>query len=172
MEHKELSFEKIEKAFKTLKLNKAIDVMVLTVTSLWMSMILRKSSFSKFVRHLLKNQSFLKNVKVIPVFKRGYKENVENYRKIYILPVFSKVFERIMYNRLYEYFMNSSLLHGNQFGFQINNSNEHSILQFNYLFEIDCGFPQGFILGSLLLLIYVNDFYLASKLKLSCLLIT
>ena len=132
--------------------------MVLTVTFLWMSAILKRSFFSKFVKHLLKNQSFLKNVKVFPAFKRGYKENVENYRQIYILPVFSKVFERIMYNRLYEYFMNSSLLHKNQFGFQINNSNEHSILQFNYLFEIDCGFPQEFILGSLLSLIYVNDF--------------
>ena len=59
---------------------------------------------------------------VIPVFKKVDKENVENYRPISILPVFSKVLERIMYNRLYEYFMNNNLLHENQFGFQINNS--------------------------------------------------
>ena len=38
--------------------------------------------------------------------------------------------ECIMYNRLYEYFMYNNLLHKNPFGFQINNSIEHAILQF------------------------------------------
>ena len=91
--------------------------MVLVVILLWMS---KEAVFPEK----------LKIAKVIQVFKKCDKENVENYRPISVLPVFSEVLERIMYNRLYEYFMNNSLLHENQFGFQINNSTEHAILQF------------------------------------------
>ena len=48
-----------------------------------------------------------------------------------------------MYNPLYEYFMNNNLFHENQFGFQINNSTEHSVLQFT------CDIPQNFENGKL-----------------------
>ena len=61
------------------------------------------------------------------ILKKGDKENVENYWPISVLPVFSKVFERIIYNGLYD-FMNNDIFHENQFGFQINNSTDHAIL--------------------------------------------
>ena len=72
----------------------------------------------------------LKIPKAIPVFKKGDKENLQTYPPISILPFFSTVLELIMHNRLYEYFLNNNALHKNQFGFQINNSTEHAILQF------------------------------------------
>ena len=51
-----------------------------------------------------------------------------------------------MYNRLCGYFMNNNLLHENQFGFQINNSTEHAILQFTR--DIAQNFDNGkFTLG-------------------------
>ena len=66
---------------------------------------------------------------VIPVFKNAEKENVKNYRLISILPIFFfKVLERIMDNRLYEYFMNNNLIHENQFCFQTC-STDHAILE-------------------------------------------
>ena len=40
----------------------------------------------------------LNNAKVTPTIKSGDKVNVSNYRPKFILPVFSKVLERIMYN--------------------------------------------------------------------------
>ena len=37
----------------------------------------------------------------------------------------------VLYIIVYEHFTNNNVLHGNQFGLQINNSNEHVMLQFN-----------------------------------------
>ena len=44
--------------------------------------------------------------------------NYTNYRTIYILPNFSKVFEKAIYSRLSEYLINNKLLVENQYGFQ------------------------------------------------------
>ena len=42
--------------------------------------------------------------------------------------VFSKSLERIMYNRLFKYFAENSILYEKQFGFQTSHSVEHAIL--------------------------------------------
>ena len=44
-----------------------------------------------------------KIAKIVPIFKGGDKENITNYRPIYILSNFSKIFEKCMYKRLYDY---------------------------------------------------------------------
>ena len=75
-----------------------------------------KIIFFKLFKESLEEAAFpekLKIAKLIPVFKKGDKENVENYQPISIFPVFSKVLERIMHNPLYEYFMNNNLFHEN-----------------------------------------------------------
>ena len=40
----------------------------------------------------------LKSARVTPVFKAGNDNEVRNYRSISILPCFSKILERVMYN--------------------------------------------------------------------------
>ena len=42
--------------------------------------------------------------KIIPLFKKGDSSLLSNYRPISLLPTISKIFERILYNQLYEYF--------------------------------------------------------------------
>ena len=149
MEHKELSFQEFEKAFLTLKRNKAIgcdglsgDIIMDVYDSI-------KVIFFKIFKASLEEAVFPeknKIAKVILVFKIGDKENVENYRTISTLPVFSKVLERIMYNRSYEYFMNNNLLYQNQFDFEIINLTEHATLQFTR--DIAQNFDNGkFTLG-------------------------
>ena len=49
-------------------------------------------------------------------------ENFINYRPISILPYFSKFIEKIVHNRLYDYFDKFNLLNESQFGFRKNHS--------------------------------------------------
>ena len=60
----------------------------------------------------------LKIAEIIPLFKTGETTYFNNYRPISLLPVFSKIFERIMYNRLYSYLVKFCILYSHQFGFR------------------------------------------------------
>ena len=68
----------------------------------------------------------LKVAKVSPIFKVGNIEEIGNYRPISVLPIFSKVLERIMYNRTYQYFKEN--VFPKTIWFQVNNSTHHAIL--------------------------------------------
>ena len=41
-----------------------------------------------------------KLAKVVPIFKKGARHDVNNYRPISLLPVFSKILEKLVYRRL------------------------------------------------------------------------
>ncbi len=71
----------------------------------------------------------LKIAKVVPVFKNGESDLFGNYRSISVLPVFSKILERIIHKRLYCFIDHFDLLHNNQFGFRPKFSSEMAILQ-------------------------------------------
>ena len=60
----------------------------------------------------------LKIAKVIPVYKSDDKSTISNYRPISVLPVFSKILERIMYNRLLNYLDLHKILTDKQYGFR------------------------------------------------------
>ena len=70
----------------------------------------------------------LKFAKVSLIFKVGNIEEIGNYQPISVLPIFSKVLERIMYNRIYQHFKENDMFFLKQFGFQVNNLTHHAIL--------------------------------------------
>ena len=72
----------------------------------------------------------LKIAKVIPVFKKGAKYNVSNYRPISVLPIFSKILEKCMYNRLFNFLNQFNIICNNQFGFRPKHSTSSALLSF------------------------------------------
>ena len=71
----------------------------------------------------------LKLAKVIPIFKKGNNQIFDNYRPISILPAISKIFERIIYEQLYEHFILNNLFYPSQYGFKRNHSCELAVLE-------------------------------------------
>lgn len=71
----------------------------------------------------------LKIAKVLPLFKKGNHEQIINYRPISLLPCFSKIFEKLMYIRLVNYFENKGLITGSQFGFRAKNCTINAVIK-------------------------------------------
>ena len=57
---------------------------------------------------------------VRPIYKKGNHQEISNYRPISLLTSFSKVVERIMFNRLSSHLEINSILAKEQFGFRPN----------------------------------------------------
>ena len=159
---------------------------------------------------------------------------LSNYRPKSVFNIYSKIFERVMYNRLIQFLDNNKVLFQNHFGLRQGHSIHHSLItlvdnitksldkgdivigvfldlkkafdtvnhkilvnklyhygirgnvikwfesylpnrsQFvlfngkkSYIRDVTCGVPQGFILGPLLLILYIHDFAKVSD-KLLC----
>ena len=74
--------------------------------------------------------SSFKLARVVPIFKGGDNTLIKNYRPICILPFFSKIFERLMHKRLYNYFKDKKILYDRQFGFTKGLSTSDALSEF------------------------------------------
>jgi hypothetical protein len=70
----------------------------------------------------------LKIARVIPLFKSGDPMVFSNYRPVSVLPLFSKILERLMYNRLLSFVNKYDLLYKYQFGFRPKHSPELALV--------------------------------------------
>ena len=59
----------------------------------------------------------LKKAEIVPIYKSGDKHNATNYRPISLISNIGKVFEKIIYNRIYEFIKKHNLITDQQFRF-------------------------------------------------------
>ena len=92
-----------------------------------------------FIKHLCKliNISFtmgvfpehFKHATVIPIFKKGTKTDISNYRPVSILPFIGKVFEKCIFNRIVKFTSTHNIISPNQFGFTKGKSTQDAIFR-------------------------------------------
>ena len=81
-----------------------------------------------------------KKSNIIPVHKKNDKQLVNNYRPISLLPIFGKIFEKIIFNRIYNFLSEENLLNNKQSGFRPSDSCVNQLLSVTHeIFEaFDC----------------------------------
>jgi len=71
----------------------------------------------------------LKVAKVIPIYKKDDADQFSNYRPVSVLPCFSKILERLVFNRCTQFIDGHDILNKQQFGFRANHSTYMAIMQ-------------------------------------------
>ena len=72
--------------------------------------------------------SELKIARIVPIFKSGDPSLLNNYRPISVLSFFSKIFEKIVYNIVFDFLYENKVLYDYQFGFRSKHSTQHALI--------------------------------------------
>ena len=95
-------------------------------------------SFTRLINlsfEMCKMPSLWKKAFVIPIHKKGSKSSLNNYRPISLLPVPSKIIEKIVFKNVYHFFDTNDLLSQHQSGFRPNDS---TVNQLAFLYNEFC----------------------------------
>ena len=71
--------------------------------------------------------NLMKTAKVVPIYKKGDKEECSNYRPISLLLHSNKIFEKLIHCRLYKFLQKNKVLNENQYGFRKSHSTSYAI---------------------------------------------
>lgn len=68
-----------------------------------------------------------KIARVVPLHKKGKRDDIQNYRTLSVLPAFSKVIEKVIYNRLMDFLAKHHIISPSHYGFLPRLSTEEAI---------------------------------------------
>ena len=143
-----VSIDKVKDIIKTLNTKKPCPDSGIPVKLIKMNEdIFSRLIFQNFNQSLVNGEfpHCLKQAEVIPVFKKEEKLDKSNYRPVSILPVISKIYERLMYGQIYEYF--DQIFSKFQCGFRKGFSTQNRLL---YMIELERIFRSRAHYGALL----------------------
>ena len=126
------SLDEIHCLIADLKIGKAFGIDEFSAEVLKVSALAIVPYLQKLINQTFTQGEFpdcLKIAKVIPLVKSGSKTDVDNYRSISLLPVLSKVLEKIMYNRLIKFLDKNDILYEKQFGFRSKHSTVDALIE-------------------------------------------
>ena len=135
---------------KTLDKNKATGIHNIPNKMLLLCVDIVVPHLAGIFNYFLVSKNFLDDFKigkVSPLFKNGEREDLNNYRPISVLPSIARVFEKIIYEQLLDFFISNKLLNTKQWAFR----NLHSIVlallnsSNNWYINIDKGDTNGVI---------------------------
>ena len=70
-----------------------------------------------------------KKSKIIPLHKKDDQLNPKNYRPVAIIPVVSKIIERIVFNQMIKYLVSNDLIHPNHHAYRSQNNTTTTLIQ-------------------------------------------
>ena len=86
---------------------------------------------------------------IVPVYKKNDKQRLNNYRPISLLPICRKIFERLIFNEMFGFFIENDLISQHQSGFKPGDSCINQLLSITH--EIYQSFDEGFDVRSVFL---------------------
>ena len=86
-----------------------------------------------------------KKAKVVPLYKKDDPLNPKNYRPVAIVPILSKILERVIFNQMIEYLTSNGILHPNHHAFRQNHNTTTAMIQMydSWLQAIESGQIAG-----------------------------
>ena len=125
----EVSVEEVYKEVRKLSTRKSVQSTDIPIRVLKENADIFAGYFCGFFNESIKKSTFpsiLKNTNITPVFKRGYRGSKENYRPVSILPVISKILEKLLCKQITIFI--DPLLSKYQCGFRKSFSAQHCLL--------------------------------------------
>ena len=106
---------------QNLKVNKATGIDDISAKYLKLSASIISQPLATILNVSIANGIYpddLKKAKVTPIFKKGEKHDINNYRPIFVLPIITGIFERRISTCLIDFLDKHKLIYDNQSGFR------------------------------------------------------